>query len=428
MNPIASKKKNTSKKHYQNEWIENLQNYTKQISLDNLTTPSKLEVPKDDIFADLFSEIILLKKRIQKQFLQKQTSLANELNQQKQLMDIILNNAPIGVWFLDADRKIRFINQTFCDVSGIPEEKWLGTNHYSELMTLDESPICIQSDEIAFSQDVPYRNDEVYTFNNGEVHTFEVIKMRQKDEKGNILGLVSLFIDITGRLETERRLQKSEEDYKLIFESFMDVYYRTDEKMCIKIISPSIQTIAGYTPAELIGRKASDFYYNTSERNELLSALQKFGEVRNFDLKLRAKNGVPMDVSANVRMIQDKNGTLLGLEGILRDITSKKELERRLIESEKLAAMGHLAAGLSHKLRNPLAIINATCQLGLQQSTINKDIRKVLETIKRNADSTNMMIYELLNYASPREIDIKENMLIKTALPPQTGPVLELVL
>ena len=85
--------------------------------------------------------------------------------------------------------------------------------------------------------------------------------------------------DITDRKKAEEALKKSEERYKAIFESFHDVYFRTDSAGLIEDISPSVYQRAGYKPEEAIGRPVTDFYYDSTERDDFLKKLKEFGGV-----------------------------------------------------------------------------------------------------------------------------------------------------
>ncbi len=155
---------------------------------------------------------------------------------------------------------------------------------------------------------------------------------------GTAIGIKLLVIrrdeDLLVIEETSKALEESEQKYKDIFESFVDVYYRTDKDMRIDIVSPSVQEMGGYDPADLLGKKAHDLYYDPLERDSFMAALEKHGAVSDFEMKLRKNNGDPITVSANVRILYGEKGTVLGLEGVLRDITLRKEMDVALQEAK----------------------------------------------------------------------------------------------
>lgn len=131
-------------------------------------------------------------------------------------------------------------------------------------------------------------------------------------------------------------LKKSEEKYRLLFENLYDVYFKTDDQGRIELISPSIEKITGYSPDELTGKLAVDFYIDTAQRETLQSQLIRNGHVENFEARLKKKNGEPIWVSANAKAFFDRQGNLSSLEGVFRDVTDEKQMEgsiQTLVES-----------------------------------------------------------------------------------------------
>ena len=127
--------------------------------------------------------------------------------------------------------------------------------------------------------------------------------------------------------QEKKKLQESENIYKSIFESFYDVYYRTDKDGLITLISPSIRNQAGYDPKEVIGLHVTDFYPNPKDRDIFLEKLQESGSINDFESQLLAKDGHVIDVSISSRILVGKDGTPQGIEGILRDISERKKRE-----------------------------------------------------------------------------------------------------
>ena len=194
----------------------------------------------------------------------------------------------------------------------------------------------------------------------------------------------------------KKKLQESENIYKSIFESFYDVYYRTDKDSLITLISPSIQTQAGYDPKELIGLPVTDFYHNPLDREVFIEKLKENGFINDYESQLLAKDGRLIDVSISSRILVGKDGTAQGIEGILRNITERKkreedqflinELNNALKEGKSLKDIIQLTSVMTKKMFSGLGaavylIDNSNKYLELQNPGITSTFVKKIEKL-----------------------------------------------
>jgi len=153
----------------------------------------------------------------------------------------------------------------------------------------------------------------------------------QHDAPYAILGIAR---DITEQKQAELALRESEKKYRDIFESLHDVYYRTDKEGMVTEISPSVRRQAGYDPKEVIGHPVTDFYQDPSARELFTQKLKETRSINDYELHLLAKNGRMIEVSVSSRIVFDEEGRPSGVEGVLRNITARKQAEGALRESE----------------------------------------------------------------------------------------------
>nr|WP_321352199.1 PAS domain S-box protein [uncultured Methanoregula sp.] len=148
--------------------------------------------------------------------------------------------------------------------------------------------------------------------------------------------LVSLR-DITQRREAEEALRQSEQKYRDIIEKMQDVVYRTDRDGKLTMFSPYGVKLAGYgSEAEMIGLDvAADTYADPKERERFLAALKEQGSVENYPLVLKTRDGSHRFVTTSSHFYFDSSGNVLGVEGIIHDITERKNAEEALRESEE---------------------------------------------------------------------------------------------
>ncbi|MFZ1015605.1 MAG: ATP-binding protein, partial [Terracidiphilus sp.] len=117
----------------------------------------------------------------------------------------------------------------------------------------------------------------------------------------------------------------------------------------------------GYTTEEMVGQSIlrlipDDLHY---EEDEILRKLRAGDRVDHYNTVRMTKNGEPFEVSVTISPIRDASGKVIGASKIARDISDRRRMERLLIQSEKLAATGRMAAAIAHEINNPLeSLIN----------------------------------------------------------------------
>lgn len=154
----------------------------------------------------------------------------------------------------------------------------------------------------------------------------------QCNDEGQTIAYRGVLVDITEHKRTLRALRESEEKYRSIFENVQDIYYRTDMNGTIVEASPTVKRYLGYEREELIGRNAEDLYPNPADRELMRNRVLADGEVMGYEVQLERKDGGSIFFSVNARLLTDDAGQPIGFEGLLRDITDRKDLEKRLEE------------------------------------------------------------------------------------------------
>jgi diguanylate cyclase (GGDEF)-like protein/PAS domain S-box-containing protein len=137
--------------------------------------------------------------------------------------------------------------------------------------------------------------------------------------------------DLRETKRTMRDLAKSQRDIESILNNMPDVFYRTDLQGFITLMSPSCEEVLGYEADEMIGRPLANFYCTPGEREKIVTAIQQGqGKSRQVEACLIHKDGSKIWISTNAYMRLDENGQAIGVEGIARNITERKEMEDKL--------------------------------------------------------------------------------------------------
>jgi PAS domain S-box-containing protein/diguanylate cyclase (GGDEF)-like protein len=153
------------------------------------------------------------------------------------------------------------------------------------------------------------------------------------DQK-DLESLSAAFVEALERKRAEQALRESEARYRRVFDNVHDLFYRTDAHGIITDISPSVERY-GYTSEQLIGTQVLDVYGNPEERSALLNALLESGVVVDYEVHLKTADGNLRDASVSAHLLRGPDGSPMGVEGSLRDISERKRMEEALRESEK---------------------------------------------------------------------------------------------
>lgn len=137
-------------------------------------------------------------------------------------------------------------------------------------------------------------------------------------------------LDMTHQSEIEAQLRESEQNFRRLFDSLQDVYYRTNAQGVVQHVGPGVRRVLGYEPHEIEGRTAESYYPHSSDRDAFKAAILADGEVSDFPGQMVRRDGQVIDISISSHALYDHAGNFAGVEGIYRDVTQRKNLEREL--------------------------------------------------------------------------------------------------
>ena len=149
---------------------------------------------------------------------------------------------------------------------------------------------------------------------------------------------IIIFRDITERMRLEEELRLSMTKYRDIFENVpIGLYQVSPEGRFIRANEHAARILGYGSPEELMDAVtdiATQIYVDPSRRNEVVRRLTEQGSIENFEVEFRHKDGTPVWVSINAKVVRDGQGNVLYHEGISQDITQRKKAENALQESE----------------------------------------------------------------------------------------------
>jgi len=184
-----------------------------------------------------------------------------------------------------------------------------------------------------------------------------------------------------------------------IVESSDDAILSKDLDGTITSWNNAATRILGYTADEIIGQSILTLIPPELHSDEpiIIGKIRAGERIEHFETTRLAKSGRRLEVSLTVSPIRDENGTIVGASKILRDISRQKRLELSLLQAEKIAATGRMAATIAHEINNPLeAVVNL---LYLVRPTIgNPDGIGYLDAAENELDRVSHIAKQTLGY------------------------------
>ena len=201
--------------------------------------------------------------------------------------------------------------------------------------------------------------------------------------------------DAINQQREELRLEQNK--LATIVDSTADGLFVTDTRGVILTFNRSASEITGYSEEEAIGTRCVDLFKTTLCKDAC--ALHNAGEtVRNRETTLEAKDGRLLTVSVSSALIFDRDGEAVGGVQTFRDITLEKKRQEMYCHTEKLAAIGQLAAGVAHEINNPLSNIIGYARMIRPEKGPEETARRV-EVIVEQAGKCSEIVRGLLDFS-----------------------------
>lgn len=197
-----------------------------------------------------------------------------------------------------------------------------------------------------------------------------------------------------------RELRLSEQKFRRLFESSKDMIFFCDENARINGINNSGAELLGYeSPQEIIGQPMPSFFVDEENWSRYFCKLGSQGHVKDFEAELLRKDGSHRYVMITASAIQDEKNQLIGCEGIAKDLTHFKEVTDHLIQSENMASVGQLAAGVAHEINTPLGIILGYTQLLEEDFEDKPEVLETLQIVEKQTKVCKRIVADLLKFS-----------------------------
>jgi len=262
------------------------------------------------------------------------------------------------------------------------------------------------------------------------IEHYETVRMKKSGERFPISVTISPIRDDSGKIvaaskiardiSEQKRLDESRFRLAAIVDSADDAIVSKDLNGIVRTWNEGARRMFGYSAEEMIGQSILRLFPEElrHEEEEILEKLRAGERIQHYETRRRRKNGEVFDISVNISPIRDESGRVIGASKIARDISDRKRLERLLVQSEKLAATGRMAATVAHEINNPLESVMNLIFLARQNSTPESRVCRLLTTAEEELERVAHIARQTLGYykdtSSPVDVhihDLLENVL-----------------
>ena len=173
----------------------------------------------------------------------------------------------------------------------------------------------------------------------------------------------------------EKTIREGEERYHTLFHESRDAIYITSREGKFLDINRALLDLFGYSKEEMIDKlEVRQIYANPSERDTFQQEIEKKGSVRDYEVKFCKKNGTEIDCLLTGTVRRSHEGTIVGYQGIIRDVTEQKRIERLRDEVNRM---------MHHDLRSPLIGIHGIAGLLLKADNLTEKQRESATMIQK---------------------------------------------
>jgi len=315
-----------------------------------------------------------------------------ELKSKKQTQ-VILDSLPYRIMVINMDLTVETVNQTFIRHFNIDRSQIEG-KHCFDLRYGLEKP-CNEIGKTCFLLDHMQEIKEKGIFStvseradeNGETHYDVVTIAPIFDERGEIIQILEASRDITERVKLEKEVEKSNIFFENMIQSTVDGIVVVDTKGNVLIFNEGMARLTGYSSEEIINKGHLSTFYDIDVAKENMKKMRsdEFGPVGKLNptsLSVKTKDGdeIPVTLSASVITIDGEETGSVGVFTDMREILKmRKDLEEahlQLVQTEKIASVGRMAAGVAHEINNPLSGVLIYAEL------LKEDLKNQPERLK----------------------------------------------
>ncbi|MFH1145034.1 MAG: PAS domain S-box protein [Candidatus Eisenbacteria bacterium] len=330
----------------------------------------------------------------------------------------LFESVAAGVLVVTPDGRVAHANQEVLDLCGRTLEEIQSHDQGASLWDLvseEGAPLALEEYPamIAFRTRRPVRKMIVGVFGHDPERLRWLMVNAEPlidSEIGAVGEVIVTFFDVTELKKTAQALRNKHAEMEGIFRALPDAIILASAERRITAVNPAFTRLFGYQAEEVLGKSTRIIYTDDSEFTRQGQARYNIAspdtdEVYRIDY--RRRNGETFTSETVGTPVRNSQGEMIGLLGIVRDITDRLRLEADLRQAQKMEALGTMAGGIAHDFNNILYAIKGYAQLGLDDAPAASDLQHSLAEALRAADRGAALVRRLLDIGSRSEEEMR---------------------
>ena len=326
------------------------------------------------------------------------------LDRYEKLYPMLLDAIPSSVLMIDRDMRILSANRNFLEKSQRSISNTIGLRLYEVFPAIileniditDQIHQVFEKNEPTTGQRMSYRAPGVPM----TIYYYRILPFSWNEAVENVILLMD---DVTEQIRLSEEVRRVERHLASVFESASDIILSTDIEGRILSWNPAAEKISGHTRDEVSERSFFE-YFATDHQEEIKRIFSgvKTGENSQMaEWDLITKNGASIRVSWVCSSMKDERSQAIGIVAVGRDLTERRRLEVQLLQSQKFAALGVMAGGIAHEIRNPLAVCSSAAQFLMEDDIAPAFRQECAGKIHAGIQRASIIIENLLRFARP---------------------------
>ena len=221
--------------------------------------------------------------------------------------------------------------------------------------------------------------------------------------QGQVEGAVLLMDDVTEQVRLSEEVRRVEQHLASIVESASDLVLSIDRKGKVLTLNTAAERLSGFSATEVREHYFTDFCAD-EDRNDIQDIFSRIDTRKYAQTKecpLRTSKGTSIPVSWVFSPLKDSYNQTAGVVAVGRDLTERRKFETELHQSQKFAALGVMAGGIAHEIRNPLSICSSSAQFLMEEDGKPEFRQECAEKIYKGIQRASAIIENLLKYSHP---------------------------